>query len=89
MPNRRRGVSAKPWLRHEDTGMNPILQRILMAYRPLHLRGLLMDGQYRWPVADIPNERPESAPAARARRRTLLAALTGLHHGNFFNRSKS
>jgi hypothetical protein len=24
--------------------------KILMAYRPLYLRGLLMDGQYRFPV---------------------------------------
>lgn len=25
--------------------------KILMAYRPLYLRGLLMDGQYRFPVS--------------------------------------
>ncbi|WP_449427007.1 hypothetical protein [Rhodanobacter umsongensis] len=69
--------------------MNPILQRTLMAYRPLQLRGLLMDGQYRWPAADASNDRQESSPAARPRRRMLLAALTGLHHGNLFKRSKS
>ncbi|QNK03966.1 hypothetical protein [Dyella telluris] len=27
------------------------LGKILMAYRPLYLRGLLMDGQYRLPVS--------------------------------------
>ncbi|OOG53273.1 hypothetical protein [Rhodanobacter sp. C03] len=69
--------------------MNPILQRALMAYRPLHLRGLLMDGQYRWPAADASNERPESAPAGQPRRRMLLVALAALYHGNFFKRSKS
>jgi hypothetical protein len=26
------------------------LERILMAYRPLYLRGLLMDGQYKLPA---------------------------------------
>lgn len=69
--------------------MNPILQRTLMAYRPLYLRGLLMDGQYRWPATNASNERQESPPAGQPRRRMLLAALTGLHHGNFFKRSKS
>ncbi|WP_266184198.1 hypothetical protein [Dyella humicola] len=33
------------------------LERILMAYRPLYLRGLLMDGQYKLPA------RPAPAPA--------------------------
>ncbi|WP_109124672.1 hypothetical protein [Dyella sp. C11] len=28
------------------------LGKILMAYRPLYLRGLLMDGQYRLPVSE-------------------------------------
>jgi hypothetical protein len=69
--------------------MNPILQRILMAYRPLCLRGLLMDGQYRWPAVDVSNDRQETVPASRPRRRMLLAALTGLYHGNLFKRSKS
>lgn len=32
--------------------MNKLIDRILMAYRPLYLRGLLMDGQYRLPVAE-------------------------------------
>ncbi len=38
------------------------LERILMAYRPLYLRGLLMDGQYSLPA------RPTPAPAAESER---------------------
>ncbi len=38
------------------------LGRILMAYRPLYLRGLLMDGQYTLPA------RPAPAPAAESSR---------------------
>ncbi|MFC4525598.1 hypothetical protein ISN76_00145 [Dyella halodurans] len=30
------------------------LDRILMAYRPLYLRGLLMDGQYKLPARPTP-----------------------------------
>ena len=30
------------------------LGRILMAYRPLYLRGLLMDGQYKLPARPAP-----------------------------------
>ncbi|OOG62455.1 hypothetical protein B0E46_12475 [Rhodanobacter sp. B04] len=69
--------------------MNPILQRTMIAYRPLRLRGLLMDGQYRWPAERVPDDRPESAPAGPPRRRLLLAALAGLYHGNFFKQGKS
>jgi hypothetical protein len=69
--------------------MNPILQRTLMAYRPLRLRGLLMDGQYRWPAANASNDQQESAPAGQPRRRILLAALTCLYYGNFFKQGKS
>lgn len=72
--------------------MKPFLRRTLMAYRPLCQRGLLMDGQFRWPAVDVSNDRQEAAaaaPAAQPRRRMLLAALTGLHHSNLFNRSKS
>ena len=36
------------------------IERILMAYRPLYLRGLLMDGQYKVP--------PQAAPPAPAKR---------------------
>lgn len=72
--------------------MSPFLRRTLIAYRPLYQRGLLMDGQYRWPAVDASNDRQEAAaaaPAAQSRRRMLLAALTGLYHSNLFNRSKS
>ncbi|BFI94511.1 MAG: hypothetical protein RSP_00210 [Rhodanobacter sp.] len=49
------------------------IDRVLMAYRPLYLQGLLRDGQYRLPVSSA------AKPAAR-RRYMLLAALTGLRH---------
>jgi hypothetical protein len=50
----------------------PVLDRVLMAYRPLYLNGLLLDGQYK-------RSRPAPTDAApRARRRALLAALTHL-----------
>ena len=49
------------------------IDRVLMAYRPLYLQGLLRDGQYRLPASHA------QKPAAR-RRRMLLAALTGLRH---------
>ena len=58
--------------------MNRILQRTLMAYRPLYLRGLLLDGRYRLPMAD-PQDASETA---RTRQRTLLSALAQIvfHH---------
>jgi hypothetical protein len=68
--------------------MNPILQRILMAYRPLCQRGLLMDGQYRWPDVDVSNDPQETVPPIRPRRRMQLAALTGLFHDNFSRQDK-
>ena len=68
--------------------MNPILQRVLIAYRPLCQRGLLMDGQYRWPAVDVSNDSQESAPAARPRQCMLLAALSGLQHSIFHHWSK-
>ncbi|MBD8881692.1 hypothetical protein IHE49_14495 [Rhodanobacter sp. 7MK24] len=49
------------------------IDRVLMAYRPLYLRGLLLDGQYRLPSATA---RKPGTP----RRRMLLAALTDLRH---------
>jgi hypothetical protein len=69
--------------------MNPILQRVLTAYRPMYLRGLLMDGQYRWPDAGASHDPQQSVPSVRTRQRTLLAALTGLRHMSFFHVSKS
>ena len=32
--------------------MKNLTHRILMAYRPLYMRGLLMDGQYKVPCAE-------------------------------------
>ena len=52
--------------------MHPLLQRTLMAYRPLYLNGLLLDGRYKLPKADS----TDAAGTPRVRRRTLLAALT-------------
>ncbi|KRF00582.1 hypothetical protein ASG87_12905 [Frateuria sp. Soil773] len=60
--------------------------RVLMAYRPLHLRGLLLDGQYRLPPAPAADP---AKPVTPPPRRLLLAALTGLlHHAPFAHRSK-
>jgi hypothetical protein len=61
--------------------MHPILRRVLKAYRPLYLHGLLRDGQNHSPAADAPNEL--SAPARSIRPRMLLLALTGLRHHLF------
>ena len=62
--------------------MSQLIDRILMAYRPLYLRGLLMDGQYRLPAA--PEKKPEKGdrvvqltPAFEPeRKRVLLAPAT-------------
>jgi hypothetical protein len=56
------------------------IDRVLMAYRPLYLRGLMLDGQYR-PLVPV-----ASTPAVQ-RRRMLLAALTGLRHIVSFGRN--
>ena len=53
------------------------IDRVLMAYRPLYLQGLLLDGQYRLPRPAAPEEARER-PACR--RRFTLVALAGLHH---------
>jgi hypothetical protein len=37
--------------------MSNFIDRILIAYRPLYLRGLLMDGQYRLPATQ--EKKPE------------------------------
>ena len=51
--------------------MKTTTDRILMAYRPLALRGMLVEGQVH------PPRLAAGAPPARARRlRALLAALT-------------
>ncbi|NMW25455.1 MAG: hypothetical protein A2211_15600 [Rhodanobacter sp. RIFOXYA1_FULL_67_6] len=65
--------------------MHPLLQRTLMAYRPLYLNGLLLDGQYKLPRTD-PTTDPAGSPGLpRPRQRILLAALT---HFVFQHRSK-
>ena len=55
----------------------PMLDRVLMAYRPLYLQGLLLDGQYHLPQAAKPKDTHER-PVHR--RRFTLVALLGLHH---------
>ena len=51
----------------------PLLDRVLTAYRPLYLNGLLRDGQYRLPATS-------AQKSSAKRQRMLLAALTGLRH---------
>lgn len=41
------------------------LGKILMAYRPMYLRGLLMDGQYRLPASTPEPVRGKKAEASR------------------------
>lgn len=53
------------------------LDRVLMAYRPLYLNGLLLDGQYRLPTEAAQEDAPH--PPTHRRRLTLLA-LTALRH---------
>ena len=58
--------------------MHPIFHRVLRAYRPLYLHGLLRDGQYHLPAAAAPDEPAASKRSTRPR--MLLLALTGLRH---------
>lgn len=44
--------------------MSDAINRVLMAYRPLYLRGLLMDGQYRLPARSAQVSRGKRAPAS-------------------------
>jgi hypothetical protein len=65
--------------------MKPMLQRVLLAYRPLYLNGLLRDGQYKLPRTG-PTDGPAGSPCSPpSRQRALLAALT---HVVFPHRSK-
>lgn len=67
--------------------MNPMLHRIVQAYRPLYLHGLLLDGPYRLRSS---NGRHEPAATKPPRRRMLLVAMTQLRHVfSFHLRSKS
>ncbi|MFC4765487.1 hypothetical protein [Dyella koreensis] len=65
--------------------MSDFLQRVLQGYRPLYLRGLLMDGQYRLPVSPPVETRPRGkpVPATRPPRLQTIAtvAMTGLCAG--------
>jgi len=62
--------------------MSNWFDRMLMAYRPMYLRGLLMDGQYRLPTAQ--EKKPEKGnrvvqvtPAFDpGRKRVLIAPAT-------------
>jgi hypothetical protein len=54
-----------------------MLDRVLMAYRPLYLQGLLLDGQYRLPQAA---RRKDAHGRPVHRRHFTLVALLGLHH---------
>ncbi|WP_329741918.1 hypothetical protein [Dyella sp. A6] len=60
--------------------MNPALHRVLQAYRPMYLNGLLRDGQYRLPSSaeSAPTQSPSVGSVPR--RLGLLVALTGLQH---------
>lgn len=61
------------------------IDRVLMAYRPLYLQGLLLDGQYRLPTVAVRDEE-QHRPADR--RRLTLVALTGLRHVLSIQRSQ-
>ncbi len=52
--------------------MSNYLNRILMAYRPLALRGMLLDGQYRFPADDKPSG-GHRVPGAQRPRSGLVA----------------
>lgn len=58
--------------------MSNFIDRILTAYRPMYLRGLLMDGQYRLPVTqekkpEKGNRVVELTPAFDPKRKRVLA----------------
>jgi len=61
----------------------PMLDRVLTAYRPLYLNGLLLDGQYRL-ATKVARQGEQHRPAGR---RLTLLALTGLRHAIPFLRS--
>lgn len=60
--------------------MSDVINRVLMAHRPLYLRGLLMDGQYRLPARPPQASRGKRAPvpprvAASASGLAAIAAI--------------
>jgi hypothetical protein len=56
--------------------MNKFLHHALMAYRPLYLNGLLLEGRCRLPASRVAHE--PAPPSVRPRKRALLVALGGL-----------
>ena len=61
--------------------MNKLLQRTLVAYRPLYLHGLLLEGQYRLPKTEV----GDAESVSRVRPRIRLGTLV---HIAFHPRSK-
>lgn len=62
--------------------MSNFIDRVLTAYRPMYLRGLLMDGQYRLPVTQ--EKKPEKGdrvvqvtPAFNPERKRKLVLSAG------------
>ncbi|MHA6205679.1 hypothetical protein ACXU4B_14740 [Dyella soli] len=51
--------------------------KILMAYRPLYLRGLLMDGQYKLPAQPTP---PVAAKPAQASTEVVAERMPAAAH---------
>lgn len=66
--------------------MNPLSHRVLKAYRPLYQRGLLMDGQYRWPSPEKSVDLSKAVSSSHPR--MLLVAMTGLRLIFSFHRNK-
>ena len=60
--------------------MNPLLDRLLQAYRPLYLHGLRMDGHLQLPRTGMPLDSLPPASGSASRKRMLLVALSGLRH---------
>lgn len=60
--------------------MSGFFDRVLMAYRPLYLRGLLMDGQYKLPVAppEPPHGKRAAAPSRASTSSSGLAAAVAI-----------
>jgi hypothetical protein len=72
----------------EDTFMRPALQRLLMAYRPLYMNGLLRDGRCRLPrLPEMAASSPASVREA-AHRPDVRPAPAQLLHLDSRYRSK-
>jgi hypothetical protein len=55
--------------------------KILMAYRPLYLRGLLMDGQYRLPASTPTPTQGKQVKASREVAATRMPAASNTPRG--------